>query len=95
MFALLSHALQDLLALERGQACPHCRGVHPGHVVHRTEHADLVVHATVSLHALKQLLRIMKNLKRKKNRIRLFNNISWRRHFPIGQLCLSASVDFL
>ena len=35
---------------------------HPGHVVHRPEHPDLVINASVGLHSFKQLLSIVKDL---------------------------------
>ena len=52
----LPDALEELAAVEAGEAGPPRGDVHPGHVVHRTEHADLVVDAAVRLHALEQLL---------------------------------------
>ena len=52
----LPDALEELAAVEAGEAGPPGGDVHPGHVVHRTEHADLVVDAAVRLHAFEQLL---------------------------------------
>ena len=57
----LSDALEELAAVETREACPPGGDVHPGHVVHRTEHADLVVDAAVRLHALEQLLHTTSN----------------------------------
>ena len=53
----LPDALEELAAVEAGEAGSPGGDVHPGHVVHRTEHADLVVDAPVRLHALEQLLK--------------------------------------
>ena len=53
---ILPDAFEELAAVEAGEAGPPGGDVHPGHVVHRTEHADLVVDAAVRLHALEQLL---------------------------------------
>ena len=52
----LPDALEELAAVESGEAAPLGGDVHPGHVVHRPEHPDLVVDAAVRLHALEQLL---------------------------------------
>ena len=54
----LPDALEELAAVESGEAAPLGGDVHPGHVVHRPEHPDLVVDATVRLHAFEQLLYI-------------------------------------
>ena len=53
----------DVLAVEGWKAGPLGGDVHPGHVVHGAEHADLVVDAAVGLHALEQLLGVVQNLK--------------------------------
>ena len=58
-----SDALNDVLAVEGREAGPLGGDVHPGHVVHGAEHADLVVDAAVGLHALEQLLGVVQNLK--------------------------------
>jgi hypothetical protein len=61
---LLSDAFDKLLSVKGREAGPLGGDVHPGHVVHRAEHADLVVHAAVGLHALEQLLGVVEGLSR-------------------------------
>ena len=64
IICILSDTLQKLVAVKGWQTSSGCGEIHSGHVMHRTEQSDLPVHSSVGLHALKQLLGVVKNLQR-------------------------------
>ena len=62
---LLSNAFDELMTVKSGKTSSLSCDVHPGHVVHGSEQSDLVIHTSVSFHALKQLLSVVEHLGRR------------------------------